>query len=146
MDTHINPLKNTVQPKSGRNSVIFPVLVILAALAAIGWAQRAAVMPEGDAPPEDANAMRVPSFPHLAEITGNDVLVRSGPGTNYYRCGKLHMGDIVKVVTTESGWSRIVPPVGCFSWISVQCVGTNLDDPSIGIVTGDRVGAYAFYT
>lgn len=143
MDSHINQLRKTMRPKSGQNCVIVAVLVILAALAAVGLAQRAAVAPEGEVRPEDANAMRVPAFPHLAEITGNDVLIRSGPGTNYYRCGKVHMGDIVRIVATESGWSRIVPPVGCFSWISVQCVSMKLDDPSIGIVTGDGVHVYA---
>ena len=143
MDTHVNPVKNRMRPKSGQNSVIVAVLVILAALAAIGLARETTVMREGGDRPGDANAMSVPSFPHLGEITGNDVLIRSGPGTNYYRCGKVHMGDIVRIVTTESGWSRIVPPVGCFSWISVQCIGVNLDDPSIGIVTGDGVHVYA---
>jgi SH3-like domain-containing protein len=143
MDAHTNALRNRMQPKTGRNSIVVPVVVILAVLAAIGSAQRAAVVPEGDIRPEDANAMSVPSFPYLAEITGDDVLIRSGPGTNYYRCGRLHTGDRVKIVTTESGWSRIVPPVGCFSWISVQCVSTNMDDPSIGIVTGDGVQVYA---
>ena len=143
MDAHTNALRNRMQPKTGRNSIVVPVVVILAVLAAIGLAQRAAVVPEGDVRPEDANVTSVPSFPYLAEITGDDVLIRSGPGTNYYRCGKLHTGDRVKIVTTESGWSRIVPPVGCFSWISVQCVSMNLDDPSIGIVTGDGVQVYA---
>jgi SH3-like domain-containing protein len=143
MDAHVNPVNNTIRPKFGQNSVIFVVLVILAASAAISLAQRAASMPEGDDRPEDANGMSVPSFPHLAEVTGNDVNIRSGPGTNYYRCGKIHMGDIVKIVTTQYGWSRIVPPVGCFSWISVQCVSRSLVDRGAGIVTGDGVQVYA---
>lgn len=137
MDAHINPVNNTIRPKLSLNSVIFAILVILAASAAVGLAQRATIVPE------DANAMSVPSFPHLAEVTGNDVNIRSGPGTNHYRCGKVHKGDIVRIVNTEPGWSRIVPPVGCFSWISVQCVSVSLVDRATGIVTGDGVDVYA---
>lgn len=143
MDAHVNPLNNTIRPKFGQNSVIVAVLVVLAASAPAGLAQAVGIMSERDAGPEDANAIGVPSFPHLAEITGSDVNIRSGPGTNYYRCGKLQKGDIVKIVTTDSGWSRIVPPVGCFSWISVQCVSMSLDDRDTGIVTGDGVEVYA---
>jgi len=132
-----------MQVKSSHSSAIVPVLLVLAALAAIGLAQQAGVSPEGSKPAEDANTVSVPSFPCMAEITGNDVNIRSGPGTNYYRCGKLHKGDTIKIVSMESGWSRIVPPVGCFSWISLQCVSMSLDNPSIGILTGDGVQVYA---
>ena len=80
--------------------------------------------------------------PYTGEITSNDVLVRSGPGTNYYQCGKLFQGDTVQVLSEQSGWSRIVPPTGSFCWVAMQYVGVNLQDPSMGIVTGDGVGAY----
>ncbi|MBN1360248.1 MAG: hypothetical protein JW993_06640 [Sedimentisphaerales bacterium] len=79
----------------------------------------------------------------VGEITGNDVFIRSGPATNYYQCGKLYKGDTVQVVQTQDGWSCIVPPPGCFSWIAMQYVSINLSNPTMGIVTGDNVGVYA---
>jgi hypothetical protein len=79
----------------------------------------------------------------VGEITGNDVFVRSGPTTNSYQCGKLYKGDTVQVVDTQQGWSCIVPPPGCFSWIAIQYVSINLDNTTMGIVTGDNVGVYA---
>lgn len=91
----------------------------------------------------DPNAVGAPSFPYVAEITGNDVYIRCGPGTNYYDCGKLYKGDRVEVVREQFGWSCIVPPAGCFSWISMQYVSVNLDNPTVGVVTGDGVRVYA---
>lgn len=91
----------------------------------------------------DANDVNVPSFPYVAEITGDDVNIRSGPGTNYYTCGKLNKGDRIEVVSEQFGWSRIVPPAGSFCWISMQYVSVNLDDPAVGIITGDGVRVYA---
>ncbi|MFQ6036822.1 MAG: SH3 domain-containing protein [Sedimentisphaerales bacterium] len=91
----------------------------------------------------DANDVNVPSFPYVAEITGDDVNIRSGPGTNYYSCGKLNKGDRVEVVSEQFGWSRIVPPAGSFSWISMRYVSVNLDNPTIGTITGDGVRVYA---
>jgi hypothetical protein len=85
----------------------------------------------------------VPSFPYLAKITGDNVNIRSGPGTNYYSCGKLNKGERVKVVGSKFSWSQIVPPAGSFSWISKQYVRIDLNDPSIGVVTGDAVRVYA---
>ena len=85
----------------------------------------------------------LPSLPYLARITGDNVNIRSGPGTNYYGCGKLNKGDRVKVVGSKFSWSQIVPPAGSFSWISKQHVRIDLNEPSIGIVTGDAVRVYA---
>ncbi|HQI28273.1 MAG TPA: SH3 domain-containing protein, partial [Sedimentisphaerales bacterium] len=81
--------------------------------------------------------------PYVAEAIGNDVFIRSGPGTNFYQCGKLYAGDRVQVIGTQGGWSCIIPPVGCFSWVSMQYVSINLDNPTMGVITGDNVGVYA---
>ncbi|NQT03575.1 MAG: hypothetical protein HQ580_16220 [Planctomycetes bacterium] len=83
------------------------------------------------------------SFPHMAEITGNNVYVRSGPGTNFYDCSKLNKGAKVKVIGKQFSWARIVPPLGSFSWISIQYVSIDPAKPTIGTVTGDRVRVYA---
>ncbi len=79
----------------------------------------------------------------MAEAVGNDVFIRSGAGTNFYQCGKLYAGDRVQVISTQQGWSCIIPPAGCFSWVSMQYVSINLDNPTMGIITGDNVGVYA---
>ncbi len=83
------------------------------------------------------------SFPYTAEITGDNVYIRSGSGTNFYECGKLKTGDKVKVVGTVYSWSRIVPPAGSFSWIYTQFVKIDPEDPTVGTVTGDNVRVYA---
>ena len=102
-------------------------LLCLAVLASVGFAQEAAIL----------------SFPYIAEITDDNVYIRSGPGTNYYSCGKLNKADRVKVVGSKFSWSQIVPPPGSFSWISTQYVKVDPNNPSIGIVTGDAVRVYA---
>jgi uncharacterized protein YraI len=118
------------------------LLVVLAAIASVGFAQTATTSPEESASIGDANAAAALAFPYIAEITGNDVRIRSGPGTNFYDCGKLYKGDRVEVVRTQFGWSCIVPPAGGFSWISMQYVSVHLDDPTVGDVTGN-VSVYA---
>jgi len=82
------------------------------------------------------------AFPYMAEIASDDVYIRSGPGTNYYDCGKFKKGDVVKVVAAQQGWSRIAPPPGSFSWISKQYVNFE-PNSSVGTVTGDAVRVYA---
>ena len=109
------------------------IFVILASLVSNGFAQQSGGSKEVD----------TSSFPYTAEITGDDVYVRSGPGTNFYHCGKLKTGDKVKVVGKQFSWSRIVPPAGSFSWISMQYVTINPTDPKVGTVTGDNVRVYA---
>ncbi len=95
--------------------------------------------PAGSAVPTEAAA---PGF-ITAEVTGNDVNTRSGPGTNFYTCGKLYRGDRVQVVRTSEGWSAITPPPGSYSWVAVQYVSVNAQNPTEGIVTGNGVPVYA---
>jgi uncharacterized protein YgiM (DUF1202 family) len=92
--------------------------------------------------PNEAAAVGTVNESYVAEVTGNDVRIRSGPGTNFYECGKLYAGDRVQVVKSQQGWSAIVPPPGCFSWISMQYVSITLQNPTMGAVTGDNVGVY----
>lgn len=123
------------------NSLIF---VCLAGLVSVGFAQETATSPEKPAIMfSDTTQAGIPSFPYIAEITGDNVNIRSGPGTDYYTCGKLNKTDRVKVVTSKFSWSCIVPPTGSFSWISMQYVSTDPNNPGIGIVTGDDVRVWA---
>jgi len=112
-------------------------IVILICLVSVGFAQEAATTTSG---PDEAET---PAFPYMAEITGDDLYVRSGPGTNFYYCGKLNKGDKVKVVGKQFSWARVVPPAGSFSWISMQYVSIDPDNSTVGSVTGDRVRVYA---
>ncbi len=119
-------------------------VVLIAVLSLCGpvWAQPDANMP-AVAPTEAMQPAPATTGPFVGEITGNDVFMRSGAGTNFYQCGKLYKADRVQVVETQQGWSCIVPPPGCFSWIAMQYVSINLANPTMGIVTGDNVGVYA---
>jgi len=126
--------------KSYLNSL---TLVCLITLASTGTAQETATSPQKSVPAGDTNEPVALSFPYIAEITGNNVNIRSGPGTNYYSCGKLNKTDRVKIVGRQFGWSRIAPPPGSFSWISTQYVTVNPDNPSVATVTGDDVRVYA---
>ena len=112
-------------------------LVCLISLASVGFAEEAV------SSPGDTNEVSVSSFPYIAEITDDNVNIRSGPGTNYYSCGKLNKVDLVKVVAHKFSWSHIVPPPGSFSWISKRYVSVEPADPTVGVVTGDAVRVYA---
>jgi len=112
-------------------------VVILICLVSVGVAQEAATTTSG---PGEAET---PAFPYMAEITGDNLYVRSGPGTNFYYCGKLNTGDKVKVIGKQFSWARIVPPAGSFSWISMQYVSIDPANSTLGTVTGDRVRVYA---
>jgi len=83
-------------------------VVILICLVSVGFAQETAATPSG---PGEAET---PPFPYMAEITGDNLYVRSGPGTNFYECGKLNKGDKVKVMSRQFSWACIVPPAGAF--------------------------------
>lgn len=108
------------------NLFIFSLLIILTS---VGLGQE----------PEESKL----SYPYIAEITDDNVNIRSGPGTNYYHCGKLNAGDRVTAVASKYSWSHIVPPEGSFSWISKQYVSIDPDNPNMGTVTGDSVRVYA---
>jgi len=113
-------------------------IAVVAGLACVGLSRGAGAV-EGAAPEE----IETPPFPYDAVITGDDVKIRSGSGTNFYDCGKFKKGDRVTVVAKQFGWSRIVPPAGSFSWISMQYVKIDPANPGVGIVTGDNVRFYA---
>lgn len=116
------------------------VAAILAGSAAPGLASETSSAAEPVKTPDVTDAQ---TFPFMAEITGDNVYYRSGPGTNFYECGKLNQGDKVKVVSKQFSWYRIVPPPKSFAWISTQYVKIDPADPDFGIVTGDRVRVYA---
>jgi uncharacterized protein YgiM (DUF1202 family) len=115
-------------------------VVCLALVASVCFGQVPESDPVIEAPAETAKSKTV-SFPYVAEITGTDVYVRSGPGTAYYYCGKLSAPARIIVTGEKHGWLQILPPAGSFSWISKNFVKLDPDNPGIGIVTGDSVRA-----
>ncbi len=128
---------------SGRQTLVL-LLVAVLGLPWVALAQSDVNLPARPmADPNRTAAAGGSAGSYVAEITGNDVYIRSGAGTNFYHCGKLYQGDRVQVVKEQQGWSCIVPPPGCFSWIPMQYVSINLENPTMGIVTGDDVKVYA---
>ena len=127
-----------------RSHINLFTFIALISLGTVGFAQDVTTS-AGDISTSSDNIVTDSSaFPYFAEITGNDVYIRSGAGTSFYHCGKLYKGDKVTVVGQKFGiWSQIVPPTGSFSWISKDYVRISPEDPSIGIVTGDNVRVYA---
>jgi SH3-like domain-containing protein len=121
------------------------ILVILLGLASVGFAREAATPPgkESAIKTGDTNEVGVPSFPYTAVVTDDDAPIRSGPGTNYYICGKLKKGDKVNVVNSKFSWSCIVPPPGSLSWIQMRYVSIDPDNPAAGIVNTDGIRVYA---
>ncbi|MBP8304247.1 MAG: hypothetical protein KBE04_08990 [Phycisphaerae bacterium] len=115
----------------------------LAATAAPGQTGAAAATNKptaaGLAGPVDSNR----PCPFTGQITANDVLVRSGPGTHFYQCAKLFQGDKVDVLKEEGGWSQIVPPPGSFAWVALQYIAVDVRDRTAGVVTGQGMAAYA---
>ncbi len=126
-----------------KSQINFFIIAVLAGLVSITFAQDDTVLPGNLASANDVSTADVLPFPYVVGITGDNVYIRSGPGTNYYECGKLNKSDKVEVVSTQFSWSRIVPPAGSFSWISTQYVSTDPNNPGVGVVTGDSVRVYA---
>lgn len=122
----------------------FSIIVLVAAICLPAIAARPGnTAPVSAAPAAEANALNLPAFPFLAEITSDDVYIRSGPGTQYYNCGKARKDDKVKVVSNKFSWLQIVPPAGSYSWISKQYVQIDPQNNTSGTVIGEAVRVYA---
>lgn len=60
-------------------------------------------------------------FPQRYYVAVDDVLVRSGPGDDYYATTVLTKGETVEVQRIDhERWGAITPPRGSFSWIEVR--------------------------
>ena len=123
----------------------FAVITLVAGVCSLAYAEKpvSRVPEQANVAISDANDANLPALPFLAEITSDDVYVRSGPGTNYYYCSKLKKADKVKVVGSKFSWLQIVPPAGSYSWISKQYVQVDPQNSASGTVIGDAVRVYA---
>lgn len=126
---------------SGKNS-FFVLTVIIIILTSLAIAQEPKSVPVIE-PAAVAGKSKAVTFPHVAQVTGDNVSVRAGNGTLYYICSKLNTGQMVTVVGSEYGWSKILPPEGSFSWISKEYVKLEDGNDKIGTVTGDSVRIWA---
>lgn len=62
-------------------------------------------------------------FPYQAQITVDEVYVRSGGGEQFYPTTSLKRGSKVKVLRHDpGGWCMIEPPKGSFSWVPTRYV------------------------
>lgn len=75
--------------------------------------------------------------PWEGEVSGMNVYVRSGPGSNYYPTTKLNRGDHVLVVGEKFGWWRITPPPESFSFVDKASVRRQ-PGSSTGDITRDK--------
>ena len=131
------------QISSRRAGIDFSFLIVAFVLVSAAWPALAGQTTGAGESVTTPDIPEMPAFPYFAEITGDNVNFRSGPGTNFYACGKLNKGDKVKVVSKQYSWYRIVPPATSFCWISTQYVKLDPENPGFGILTGDRVRVYA---
>ncbi len=89
------------------------------------------------APAATRPAAAATKFPYEGVVTGTNVNVRSGNGTNYYPVTRVHAGRRVTVLGEEYGWLKIEPPAGCYSLVDVGFVDTG--DNKTGTVNADDV-------
>jgi SH3-like domain-containing protein len=62
-----------------------------------------------------------PQFPQPYIVDEEDVLVRSGPGDDYYATSFVAKGEVVEVLRIDhERWAAIAPPRGSFNWIEAR--------------------------
>lgn len=80
--------------------------------------------------------------PYLAKVTSDQVLVRSGAGSNYYPTGYLDADAEVEVYdVTPDGWIAIRPPEGAFSLVRVTSV-IKEDGEEVALIKEDETPSY----
>lgn len=120
--------------------------ILLAAIIVIGVfaIAQAELRPAAlDQPQQSTTEPNNIKFPYVGEIIGSEINIRSGPGMNYYSCGKISAPMRVVVVGQKYSWSKILPPPGSFSWIFKQYVQTGPNTAGTGTVNADNVSVYA---
>lgn len=118
-------------------SILISTVLITLVTAGSTFAQEASTLPQVAGKPAGVQ------YPFTAEVTGNDVYIRTGNSVNDYHSGKVNKGFKVTVVDEVLGWAKILPPEGSYSWISKSYVTVNAANPNTGVVTGDSVRVWA---
>lgn len=100
----------------------------------IAWAVAVAAVPQ------TASILSAESFPYKAEVVGEDVYIRSGPGKHYYPTRMVDAGTEVEVYRHDpGGWCAIRPLKGAFSWVSARYL--RVGDDGLGEVQAARVAS-----
>jgi hypothetical protein len=80
--------------------------------------------------------------PFTGIVSQSQTDVRAGAADRFYRVGELDRGQLVQVDEVISGWNKVVPPQGVFSYISKAFVDAR-GDGSAGTVNTDASKVYA---
>ena len=72
-----------------------------------------------------------------AEITGDAVRMRAGPGTVHAVLGELNRGDLVVVLGEEGSWKKVLVPGGFPCWVHGSLV--EIDPAGTALVTATDV-------
>ena len=124
------PIMNSI-----KTMTVFLSVSLLLSVTAVGI--------EDTSSPQIAGKPADVQYPFIAEVTGNDVYVRSGKGTAYYHCGKVQQGDTITVFEEVFGWAKVLPPAGCYSWIHKDYVDVESPQAKVGVLNGDSVRVWA---
>ncbi|MGB8226552.1 MAG: hypothetical protein WCE45_06795 [Sedimentisphaerales bacterium] len=123
-----------------RKIILLSAIIVIGLFAVAQAELKPAAFGQPNEPAVEANAVKLP---YVGEILGSEVNLRSGPGMNFYSCGKISSPARVVVVGQKYSWAQILPPPGSFSWIFKQYVETDPNNPGVGVVNGDNVRVYA---
>jgi len=80
--------------------------------------------------------------PFTGIVSQSQTDVRAGAADRFYRVGELDKGQLVQVQEVISGWNKVVPPKGAYSYISKAFVDAK-GDGSAGVVNTDASKVYA---
>lgn len=72
--------------------------------------------------PPSARAFVASRFVSDGRITGEDVMIRCGPGTNYRDIGRAQKDEPVTVVGQQGDWTQIRPTATCRGWVAADLV------------------------
>lgn len=116
-------------------------LIIFAADPAAGGEVSVSISPLGTAPDTDTSTDSA-STPVPTEVVtdatcqvtspGNNINVRSGPGTNYSVIASLAFGESFPVLGENSGWYAVQLPNGSTGWVAMSVVQTTGDCSTVG--------------
>lgn len=75
--------------------------------------------------------------PPLVTATQSSINLRSGPGINYNRIGRLALGESLPIVgrNNDSSWWLVATPAGGVAWVSAMTVAAAYADDSLPVVS-----------
>ena len=121
---HVNKIEQEMDTmavlKEGRTMVPLRFLAETFGLT-VEWEQESRTVALKTPPPPPPPAEHT-NEPRIATVDGNNVNIRSGPGTDYERLTQVHKGTRLTVVAENSGWFQVELSGGTKGWIFGQFV------------------------